>query len=186
MVRLKTNRKQLKALLSSVGDNAHRLFDNISEENFYRKPGPNKWCAGECLDHLNITTALYLAEIEKSVLSAKTNYPVEPDYQPRYLVDKFIKITGPNSKVKLKSPVMLKRKNNPGFNLPKGVVIDEFFSIQKKLLEMLKQSENLDLSKTVINWPVFKLIKLQLGEAFLLNGVHALRHLQQAERAINS
>ncbi len=186
MGRLATDQKQLSALLSSVTEEAHKLFDNMSDENFYRRPGPDKWCAGECLDHLNITAGLYLNEIEKSV-SKENNPPrTAADYKPRYILDKFIKMTGPNSKTKLKSPDVLVRKNLHEFKLPKRIVIDQFFSIQKKLQEFLKQSENISLSKTTISWPVSRFIKLQLGEAFLLNGVHALRHLQQAERAINS
>ncbi|MEW6194959.1 MAG: DinB family protein [Bacteroidota bacterium] len=186
MGRISTNHKQLGALLSSVTEEAHKLFDNIQDESFYKRPGQDKWCAGECLDHLNITAGLYLNEIERSINKENNPPKTAEDYKPRFILDKFIKMTGPNSKTKLKSPGVLVRKNLHEFKLPKRIVIDQFFDIQKRLQGFLKQSENISLSKAMISWPVLKFIKLQLGEAFLLNGVHALRHLQQAERAINS
>jgi hypothetical protein len=54
--------KQLAGIIDSMEKaqgRLRRLTDTISEEAFKRRPGPDRWSAADCVEHLNLTSSAY-------------------------------------------------------------------------------------------------------------------------------
>lgn len=157
------------------------LFENKTEEQINRKSSPESWSAAECLEHLNSYASAYLYNTKVST-NSPTNIDRDKIYSPRYLPSKFIKAVGPNTKLKLKS---INVSTSYSSEINKNIV-DQFKVYQEKFLDILNQISYNDLKKIKVVSPFARILKFQLGEMLLLTLYHQQRHLNQAERAINS
>lgn len=159
----------------------NKLFENKSEEQINKKPTPGSWSAAECVEHLNSYASSYLSNIK---VAAKSPDNIERDkiYSPRFLPSKFIKAVGPNAKLKLKS---IHVGTLDSCNLDK-CIIDQFIGYQEKFLNIPNHISSEDLKRTKVSSPFARILKFQLGEILLLTLYHQQRHLNQAERVINS
>lgn len=166
-----TFKKQLKYM--------HALTNRLSRIQFNYKPKPDKWSVGECIEHLNLSTGAYL-KIMRALIK-------EADLQT----------TGEYDKGTMMGRIMLWALRKPGgrFPAPKSFmpkegeynpnsVRDAFDRQIARLRQTLEECEGLALGSINMPWPVFRLIKLSLAQAFELQILHTDRHLKQAERVI--
>lgn len=63
-------------------------------------------------------------------------------------------------------------------------VIDKFIIQQKELIDLIKKSKNVNLTKTKTAISISKLIKIRLGDTFRFIIAHNQRHIIQAKNAI--
>ena len=141
------------------------------------KEDENSWNILECLEHLNRYGNFYLPEIEKKIKN--TNSRSEIDFKSGLLGGYFAKSMLP--KEKLNKMKTFKDKNPLNENLDK-TVIDQFINQQFKLLDLLKQSQNVSLNKVKIKISVSRLITLKLGDTFEFFINHIIRHFKQIEK----
>lgn len=163
-------------------DTLSGLSNRYKKEAFEYKPFPNKWSAIECIVHINTTNKSYLGKIKNSLTASEEVDIIERDYKPRYLISKFIDSMKAESKMKFKSPKVFMDSYNDDFEK----VIHDFFTIQNELINLAEASGKYDLSKIKFTSPVTKLLRLQLGEAFMIIIEHQKRHLQQAKIALKN
>lgn len=87
-------------------------------------------------------------------------------------------------KQKLNKMKTFKNKNPLNSNLERKV-IDEFINQQRKTIDLLNKSRNVNLNKEKVKISVTKWIKLNLGDTFRFTTNHNIRHLKQIENNIN-
>jgi len=178
---MKTSINTLIKDYNDIINRAKEIFNNRTAEEINKKPSPKSWSAAECIEHLNTYAAAYLANT-KILSPSATDIDRNKVYSPRFLPAKFIKAVGPDTKLKLKS-IQIGSSYSSTIDIS---IIDQFIGHQKKFLEVLNQISFEDLKRIKVVSPFARLLKFQLGEMLLLTSYHQQRHLNQAERAINS
>ncbi|NMB81869.1 MAG: DinB family protein [Ignavibacteria bacterium] len=178
---MRTNINELIAGYGDIINKSLQLFSNLKHEQINKKPSPKSWSAAECLAHLNAYADAYLKNTGRN-FSKRNNNDAEKEFVPRLLPAKFIKVVGPDVKIKLKSIHVGESSRS---NIDKDIV-DRFIGYQNEFINILQNVSYSDLRQIKVASPFFRLLKFQLGEMLLLTLYHQQRHLNQAERAINS
>lgn len=178
---MRTSINELIAGYNEIINRAKQLSGVLTFEQINKKTSPKNWSAAECFVHLNNYADAYLKNTKRD-FSLRNDDDSEKEYSPRFLPAKFIKAVGPDVKVKLKSiHVNESAKSNVDKN-----VLDQFIAYQKEFLDILDKASFNDLKTIKVASPFARFLKFQLGEMLLLTLHHQQRHLNQAERAINS
>lgn len=159
---------------------AEQLRHRTDAELNYRKQ-PASWSVLECLEHLNLYGNFYLPEIGNSIHQSKTQ-PNE-EFKSGWLGNYFAQSMLP--KTKLNKMKTFKEMNPINRNLSREV-LDTFIDQQTKLLALLQQAPTVDLSRVKTGISISKLICLRLGDTFRFVIYHQIRHIKQANDALNS
>lgn len=148
------------------------VLSKIDEDEFNRKPSPERWSIGEQLEHLIVTANLYIPKI-KIVLDTKSGKNDITRYNLRFIPKKFIYMMDPPVKRRIKTfkPFL------PANKINKEELQGSFLRIHQEIKTLLNRTIDEGKVKLIISSPVNKLIKLQLGEVFSLISIHAKRHI---------
>lgn len=146
-------------------------------EALNQKTTPESWSILACLKHLNLYGNYYLSEIEKQL--KKSTSEKERQFKSGLLGNQFAKSMWP--KEKLNKMKTFKNMDPLTRQLDKQV-LDTFIDQQYKLLQLLHQSSNVNLSKVKVGISIIPFIKLKLGDALRVLIYHNERHIQQAKR----
>ncbi len=170
-----------KARIRVVGRKVEAQFNGLSFEQFNWKPSAQAWSIGQCIHHLSRTHYAYSPILEASISGAlKTSFFSKLWFPSRLMGKYILKKLKPDGKTKLKSPKIFKPMES---SIPLAALV-EFRSVTAQLIELISNSENLDLKKTIINSPASPLISFALGEVYEMMADHQERHLLQAEKII--
>ena len=164
----------------SVKKHASELFEKTEPEQFNRKPSLKSWSAAECVEHLNVAARGYLKNIPPLSREIKVEEENKKKYIPRFIAKKFIEITGPDAKIKLKSV----GSRSTQINLPKSTLA-EFLSHQDQFIAIAAKTEFDQFRDVKVKSPFVPVLKFQLGEDIMMTIGHQMRHLNQAEKALN-
>lgn len=154
---------------------------------FKQQPSPGSWSAMQCLGHLNAYGRYYLPAIERAIDMARLKHqPAVETFTPGWLGNYFTKLMLPGEDgvavKKMKAPKNYTIANEADSD----EIIATFINQQETLLVLLQQARYVNLNKIRIPVSIAKLIKLKLGDVFMFLIAHNLRHVKQAERAINT
>jgi hypothetical protein len=146
-------------------------------------PGPGRWSAVQCLEHLNSYGRYYLPQVEKAIQQNQHKKPVQ-FFQSGWLGNYFYSLMLPQKdgkpSKKMKSP-----KNHQPDPLPDpAVVLYDFISQLETLGTLLQQANHINLNQVKVPISIAPFIKLKLGDVFLFYTAHISRHMAQAERAL--
>jgi uncharacterized damage-inducible protein DinB len=154
-------------------------LNQLTLSDLNKKPAPNSWSILQCLEHLNRYGAFYLKEIDAVKIISKTSCDT---FKPGYFGDKFTKTMLPeHSPIK---PMKTFKSKNPNSTHLTLNVVEEFKRQQEDLLEQLDQFEFINLHKKAKT--TLPIIKFKLGDTFRFVISHNTRHIQQAQRALQS
>jgi hypothetical protein len=175
---------QIDALIGELRETSCRADALASEHTasqLLRRPRGGRWCAAECIDHLNLSNRSYLPRIEEAL---------------RILREKNLAAGGPfylewNARLLkwwLEPPSRLRLPTGEPFK-PVSVndtaaCFGEFESLNRKLEEQLASAQGLDLGGAKIVSPFNENVKYSVYSAFVLIAAHNRRHLWQAENAV--
>lgn len=152
----------------------------LSTDQLNWQPSQKEWSIGQCLDHLLKTNTSYSEAIEKKLASTPAKegqHPFKYGLIGRY----FINMMAPSPSFKVPSPPTIKPQRSqidPG-------IIERFLKQQDDLEKLVRQASGHDLT-TKVPSPLFRLLRLQLGEMFVVMMQHEQRHLNQAKRVMES
>jgi len=158
-----------------------KAFLNLSHAQLNWKVNPYSWSAGECFEHLVITNHEYIPVFEKAARHSIQN---ENDYtfKPTFIGKFILKSVMPEFKWKMKTTKSFDPKNsNVDIN-----IVNNFLNQHEQIKELIFKCRGVDLKKVKVQSPFNKLVKYNLGDSFLIIVYHDLRHLQQAEKVVNS
>lgn len=181
--------QQLAAIVDSL-DKAQarlrRLSDSVSEEAWNRHPGPGRWSAADCVDHLNITSRAYLPLFRDALVEARqlrvgptTHYRKDP------LGWFMATMMGPMRHVgKFR---FMKVKTTPPF-VPKGGrtrgdLLSGFVQLQADMITLIRAADGLPLDRVKVVSPFGGRMKYSAYSGMVIVARHQHRHIDQAAAA---
>lgn len=171
---------ELKKVTESIIESA-TAFKRLSVEELNERENAESWSILECLEHLNRYGEYYLVEIEKRILAAPEEDKAT-HFSSGWLGNYFVGMIQPQEDQikKMKTP----KSMNPLHAELEPTVIDRFLKQQRRMLQLLKQAETIDLTNTKTSITLTNFIKLRLGDTFRFVIYHNQRHVMQAERIV--
>lgn len=161
---------------------AQQRFRALSAEELNRRPGPSRWSAGQCLEHLNIVGGYYLPVIAKQIAKAQARGSTPaPTAKQGYFGRKMIEA--------MRTPASVKTYTSPQRYAPTGTrlprTVAEVFSRQiDELLRLTLLARQVNANTVRISNPVFPLLMLRLTDQLEFLIVHIKRHIAQAEAVL--
>ena len=181
--------RQLKAItdsLRSAQTRLRRLSDEISDENWSKRPGPDRWSAAECVEHLNLTSKAYLALLPDAVMRAKKRGgPAQTHYRRDALGWFMSMMIGPLrhlGKFRI-VPVKTTPKFVPKRGRSRTEILSNFVRLQAELAAVIRSGDRLPLDQVKIVSPFGGRMKYSAYSALVIIARHQHRHIQQAEEA---
>ena len=181
--------KQLRAVtdsLEAAQSRLRRLSDKISDKDWNKRPGPDRWSAAECVEHLNLTSKAYVPLLRDAVSRArKSSDPPRKHYRRDPLGWLFSMMIGPIRHLgKLHMPRV---KTLPPF-VPKAgrsrsEILSDFVRLQSELAAVISSGDGLPLDGVKIVSPFGGRMKYSAYSALLIVARHQHRHINQAEAA---
>lgn len=172
-----------------IADVLHRVIDAtahgeqiagaLTREQLLWRPSPKAWSIGECYEHIIMAADLYYGVIGRALDEAEG--PVEgniPAWKPR-LGGRFL-MKGLTSRRRLKTLKIFKPLE------VRQDVVHDFVRAQNELIALLRRADGYDLNKIRFRSPATRLVRLNLGDAFVILALHAQRHLRQAQRVLDT
>jgi len=178
--------RQLAEIIDELGHAQSRLellADEVSDKRWLLRTDPDRWSAGECIAHLNLTSAAYIPLLHKAIAQARQLEPVSAARYRRDPAGWFLSVMiGPLPAVgKMKiGRVRTPAKFVPSGDLPKQLVIAEFKRFQDEIVGIVREGDGLALDKVRIKSPFGEKISYNCYSAFVILPRHQERHLNQA------
>ncbi|WP_375436440.1 DinB family protein [uncultured Hymenobacter sp.] len=173
----------LSADLARLRDITQRRFRPLTDDQLNRRPSPDKWSVGQCLEHLNIIGGRYLPLITHKIQQAQErgSTPAET-VQHGFIGRKMTEaMRTPPSQKAMKAP---QQYAPSGARLPRTVV--EVFSRQLDELEgVLKHARRVNANTIRIPNPIIPLLYPRLTDVVEMLIEHIKRHVIQAERVLD-
>ena len=163
--------------IENIKEDAQELTAPLTDPQFNWRPAAAKWSISECLAHLNAVNGADLSDLRAEITRARqSGLTSNGPFRYGFLSRKFIAYTEPPPKLRVPAP----KQYLPQPNLSKDAVVPDFLSIHDTLLELIRDSNGLDLARVKVSTPISKAIKFSLGQRFGLLTAHDRRHLWQA------
>ncbi len=154
-------------------------LQSLPESVLNARLSEDSWSVLECIEHLNRYGNFYLPEIEKRIGESRTRHA--PVVKSGLLGNYFAQSMLPRQKL---NKMKTFRNMNPIHSQLDKDVLNTFESQQKRMLDLLRRSNSIDLNKVKTGTSISKLIRLRLGDTFRFVIYHNERHIRQAERIL--
>ncbi len=176
-----SQRAEYEAVFAESKRRAREISGPLSDAQFNWKPPPDRWSVAECIEHLNIVARRYVPAMTAAIgASAKR---AEGPYGYGWLSNKFIAAVRPGSRPVRTAKSMKPAGASGGFSsLDKANTLAEFEKLTDAYIRIVRASEGVDLAATKMRSPFLWLLRLPVGAFMEAMGLHALRHLDQAEK----
>ncbi|AII52765.1 DinB family protein [Hymenobacter sp. APR13] len=172
----------LTAELTALRDVTQQRFRPLTDDQLNRRPSPDTWSVGQCLEHLNIIGGFYLPTITRKLKQAQERGSTPAESVKHGYI-------GQKMTAALKAPPAEKAMKTPqqyapsGSRLPRTVV--EVFGRQlEELLQLLEQARRVNANAVRIPNPIIPLLWPRLPDVLEMLVVHIRRHVTQAERVL--
>lgn len=169
-----------KEIIEFVSEN----YQSMSFEELTKKPSPEKWSVGECLQHLVCYGNFYLTAMDKSLKKHQNSSSPREEFKPGYFGNKFAEM------LRYKEQGMKKMKAPNievlSFDTVQQDIVAVFLEQQKKHLEILEATKRIDLGKVKVPIALTKLIKTKIGDTLRFTIYHNQRHYIQSKKVFDS
>ena len=172
--------------LESAQSRLRKLSDSLADEAWKKRPGPARWSAAECVEHLNLTSRAYLALLPGALARAKEKARAPQKHYRRDPLGWFMSMMiGPLHHL---GKIRIGRiKTTPKFVPKPGrariEILSDFVRQQGDLIYLIRKGDGLPLDKVKIVSPFGGRMKYNAYSALVIVARHQHRHLQQAEEA---
>jgi hypothetical protein len=158
----------------------HDLRARVPAEIWKRRPAPERWSPGECVAHLNLSSAAMVPPVRAGIDEARRSGRPAPARYRRDVVGWLLwKGLGPGKGFKTKTiPAWVPS----GDSLPDQLVA-EFERWQTEQIALVRQADGLPISSVKIISPVNARARYNVFAALSIMARHQHRHLWQAEQA---
>lgn len=174
---------------TAITNEAQRVAATVTPRQLDWSPGKKEWSVGQVFEHLCISHDSYLDAIEGAMSSTKvarladmkveegaTSPPADARWSPRFAGGVLVRSL--RSARKLAAPRAFR------IGKVRANVIGEFVARQARLLTLLDLAAPLHWVDVRFGSPVSAVIRLNLGDCFLVLAEHARRHMQQVARVM--
>lgn len=183
---------QLDAVVASLEDASnrlHRLTSQLSDARWKSRPGPGRWSAAECVEHLNLTSRAYIPLLRRAFETAPTSArPATGRYRRDFLGWLFSALVGPLPKLGKGRVGRVKTTADfePQVSRARVEVVEEFDRLQDELIAITRQADGYPLDEMMIVSPFGGKIRYNFYAALRILPRHEERHLGQAEDAVTT
>ena len=153
---------------------------DLSPDEMRRRPADGGWSIAEVLAHLVASDSDYVPKIRALLDRAHTVGP-RADGRPwrASFFGKFlVRSLDPSNTRKMPAP----KRWRPAAGARPAAEASDYLRVLDEVAELARKAEGLDLGGIKLASPVSPLIRMNLGDGFLLLATHARRHLGQMRR----
>ena len=158
----------------------HRIADGLSHEQFNWKPGPKSWSVGECVVHLNTMAKGYLPPMREALADDPPR--ADGPFTYGFIARKFTDAVRPGSRPIPTAGAMDPTKKVDASGVDKARALAAFDGYTEDFVNVCREADGLDLARIKVRSPFLRLLRLPLGAFLDALGLHAIRHVAQAER----
>lgn len=159
----------------------HRLADTVAEDRWSKRTDPDRWSVAECVEHLNITSRVYLPILDDGIARARAHAGVAPARYRRDPLGWLLwRTMGPPARMRTKT----KAAFVPSAGVPRDDLITEFDRLQGELLRRTASADGLPLQAVRVRSPFEARVQYNLYSCLTLLAPHQERHLWQAEQVL--
>jgi uncharacterized damage-inducible protein DinB len=171
---------QFRTLIRQV----HDLIGRVDHDRLNRRPRPDAWSVGECVDHLNETARLYLPELTEAIEEARAEgLLATPGAGERTLFGRLLTWgTEPPPRIRTRTFGAIE----PAREHDADDLAEAFEALHEEIIVRINEAADLDRKKIRIRSVLDRRIKLSLGDWFHFLAAHGRRHVWQAERALEA
>jgi hypothetical protein len=165
--------------LRSITAEAQNEFGALSGAQLNWKPAPDSWSVAQCLDHLIKANVAFFPILER-IAAGGRKHSVWESVSPftGFIGRWMIKSLDPASQKKLPAPKGAK----PSSSDVDADIVAQFAANQERAVELIANTEKVDLRRTIITSPFMRLMTYSLWDGYQIVIVHERRHLGQARR----
>jgi hypothetical protein len=158
----------------------HELRRRVPPEIWKRRPAPERWSPGECVAHLNLSSASMVPLVRAGVEDARRSGVAVPGRYRRDVVGWLLwKGLGQGKGFKTKTiPAWV-----PSGDHPPDELVAEFERWQTEQIALVRASDGLPIHAVKITSPVDARARYSVFSALSIMARHEHRHLWQAEQA---
>ena len=188
---MKTQAEVLKDLLKQIEYQKKYVKESFyyqSEDQLTAKKSEEKWSATQCFEHMNLTNAHYLAEINKTLPKTKQGQK-DLKYKAGLIGSYMIKSMRPKegeitNKMKTFKNVKPLAERQPGAVVKSQTVFTDFFADLEAYAEIVKSLEGKNIQSVKVKSLIGNVVRFKIGDALLFMLAHNDRHIQQAINAL--
>jgi len=161
------------------------LLQLMSAEAVSKPPAPGKWSVIQVLYHLNSYNDYYLRHIEQTMRSG-INIPYSASFKAGVIGNYFAKTMLPGNDGTVKNIMKAPKDHAPHAGYNNIEAIDQFIAGQQKLLRLLKEARNVNMTRLKVPISISKLMKIRLGDTFRFLVAHQQRHFVQISNTLKA
>jgi hypothetical protein len=167
--------------LESARRHAHRLAEAAGDDAWGAAPEPGVWSAAECLQHLNLTSGVYLPSVREVIEEGRRAGRLRRRAHRRDFIGwLFCRLLEPPARMRVKTPPRFVPRDPQ----PKDRVLGDFDRLQGELASLLAPADALDLKGIKVRSPFAQWARYNIYSIFKVIAAHQRRHLWQADRAL--
>lgn len=171
-----TREKYLDAI-RQLADTGNDLATRYSLRQFTWQPADGeRWSIAECLDHVTVSTNVYLDAMESAMLGAPAGKSAAEFRTAGLPSTKFTRSLEPPVTRKMTSPGKIRPR--PTLNI-EGI-LPQFLTTMDRVSATVRNTVNKDLNAVRFRNPLLPLLRFTVGSGFLIIAAHSRRHLWQA------
>lgn len=168
--------RQFEAIVAD----ARALVEPLSDSDFNRQPAADRWSAGQCLEHLNITERSMLERMRPAAEEVRQRgWPAAGPTRHGFIMRLLIGSMEPPPKRRFRTGAAFV----PPSRISKDQALADFRRLHDEVFRLLERVDGYDLGAAKVQSPFSKLLRYKLGSAFALMAAHDRRHLWQAREA---
>ena len=162
-----------------------RAVKALPSEALLHRPAPEQWNALEILEHLNLSSGIYVRGLEKVFAERAAALPFHPAFRPGVLGGLFTRSMAPRPDGSIPNRMRTFRRMDPpkvgGASLES---IDRFIDHCTRMLALLERARSTDLDRMKVASSLGPVIRFKAGDAFRFPVGHQQRHFLQLERVL--
>lgn len=165
---------------TAARERLRRLAHGMPPDAWARRPAPESWSPAECVEHLNLTSRVFVPQLRDAIAEARVMGGAAPRRYPLGVLGWLLKrMTGPRGRVKVKTGASFVASSTA----PPAELLAEFERLQDEQLELLRSADGLPIHRVRVTSPFDSRVKYNAFAGLSILPGHQHRHLQQAERA---
>jgi hypothetical protein len=177
---------ELQAVLDefeAASSRLQALCDRVPAEQWAQRPGSDRWSPGECVAHLNLTSAAMIPLLRNGLERARRSARAPAARYRRDPIGWMIwRTQGPPVKRRFKTTAAFV----PRADRPMAELVDEFARLQVQQQALVREADGLPITRVWIASPFDRRVKYNLFSALTILPRHQHRHLWQAEQAFTA
>jgi len=169
--------KTLVRGLSAVNVEATALCEGLTGDQLEWRPYPSKWSIAENLNHLCITTEVFVPAVDHALMESRHRQlldagPFRLGWYGRLLV----RYVEPPPLIRLPAPTALR----PQMSGSPERTLENFLAWQSTMMLRMEGADGLNLAALRFSSPLASYIRMNLLEFFSVFNGHSRRHLWQS------